>query len=107
MSPTRVLLVVPYRGHSHPRPRPVPPCAAVAVSGLVLLFCKSHSTLRMPQCLKAAKRIASEVVWEHGLLLGGVGLCHGLSGTILCLLAVYNATNDQVPSRSHALSRSL
>lgn len=41
-------------------------------------------------------RQAAEVVWEKGLLLKGVGLCHGIGGNGLALLTMYRETNDEV-----------
>ena len=33
-----------------------------------------------------------EVIWERGLLLKGLGLCHGTAGNAYSLLSLYQST---------------
>ena len=45
--------------------------------------------------MQAARRFA-DVIWERGLLRKGYGLCHGVSGNGYALLAMYQATGEQI-----------
>lgn len=36
----------------------------------------------------------SEVIWRHGLLKKGLGLCHGISGNAYCFLELYRITKN-------------
>ena len=45
--------------------------------------------------LRAARDFA-DVVWDRGLLRKGYGLCHGVAGNGYALLAMYQATGEQI-----------
>lgn len=36
----------------------------------------------------------AEVIWQHGLLKKGYGLCHGTAGNAYAFLALYNLTQS-------------
>lgn len=36
----------------------------------------------------------ADVIWQHGLLKKGYGLCHGTAGNAYSFLALYNVTQD-------------
>lgn len=36
----------------------------------------------------------AEVIWQHGLLKKGYGLCHGTAGNAYAFLALYNLTQN-------------
>ena len=36
----------------------------------------------------------ADVIWKHGLLKKGYGLCHGTAGNAYAFLALYNLTQD-------------
>ena len=55
--------------------------------------------------LRAAAERAAEQVWERGLLLKGLSLCHGLAGNAYAFLALARWTRDDVQlARAHAFA---
>ena len=55
--------------------------------------------------LRAAAERAAEQVWERGLLLKGLSLCHGLAGNAYAFLALARWTGDDVQlARAHAFA---
>ncbi|CAE7233277.1 LANCL1 [Symbiodinium natans] len=44
--------------------------------------------------LRAAALQAGEVVWQRGLILKGLGLCHGIAGNAYAFLSLYRADRD-------------
>ena len=50
----------------------------------------------MADQLTAAAVKAGEVVWERGLLLKGLGLCHGIAGNAYAFLTLWRFTRKQL-----------
>eukprot|EP01060_Flectonema_neradi_P009078 TRINITY_DN16492_c0_g1_i1.p1 TRINITY_DN16492_c0_g1~~TRINITY_DN16492_c0_g1_i1.p1 ORF type:complete len:428 (+),score=57.63 TRINITY_DN16492_c0_g1_i1:68-1285(+) len=61
-------------------------------TGFALLFSKMFKITRDRVYLEAASRAALHVV--HNTKTKGVGLCHGVTGNIYALLALYRVSND-------------
>jgi hypothetical protein len=59
--------------------------------GHVLLLMQAAEVYGDCRHLERAKHIAEAVVWHRGLLRKGVGLCHGISGSVYALLAAGRA----------------
>ena len=60
----------------------------------VLLTVDDIFDLTSPYFEKA--KLASEVVWQRGLLKKGFGICHGSSGNAYSFLALYKKTGDVI-----------
>ncbi|CAL1710767.1 unnamed protein product [Somion occarium] len=60
----------------------------------------THRSLGVPETLvsSARKALASggDLVYTHGLLRKGVGLCHGVAGSVFALLAVSDALSSPI-----------
>lgn len=63
--------------------------------GLALVCVKAYEVLGEAKYLNVAKE-AAEVVWRHGLLRKGVGLCHGIGGNGYVFLRLHDATSDPI-----------
>ncbi|KAK9904304.1 hypothetical protein WJX75_008885 [Coccomyxa subellipsoidea] len=47
------------------------------------------------ELLATASQRAADVIWARGLLVKGLGLCHGISGNAYTLLSAYRCTGDE------------
>ncbi|CAE7504264.1 lancl1, partial [Symbiodinium sp. CCMP2456] len=64
-------------------------------SGLPALFLLAAAVLGDADgSLRRAAEQAGEVVWKRGLILKGLGLCHGVSGNAYSFLSLYRAQGD-------------
>lgn len=61
--------------------------------GAVLLWCRAWAVLRDDAYLRAAVQAAA-VVWRHGLLRKGAGICHGVAGNGYAFLALWRCTRQ-------------
>lgn len=62
--------------------------------GAVFMWCAAHEVLGDDASYLPAALRAGELVWTHGLLKKGPGLCHGVSGNAYALLRLYKTTQD-------------
>ncbi|KAI0339344.1 hypothetical protein BDW22DRAFT_1336628 [Trametopsis cervina] len=80
-------------------------------SGILILFSallsrRQHvgATLEIPESLDSAMRsslaLGAKLIYERGLLRKGVGLCHGVAGSVYALLAASDVL-DKPPSHSN------
>ncbi|KAH9914166.1 uncharacterized protein BXZ73DRAFT_92830 [Epithele typhae] len=80
--------------------------------GFVMLFsailrraAASPSTFVLPEelhtSIRAATTRAGELIYTHGLLRKGVGLCHGVAGSVFALLAISDALDEHATSPAH------
>ena len=75
-------------------------------TGHILLLAKAHEVYDDKAYQDQAVRLARDVVWERGLLLKGVGLCHGISGSTYALMAAARGNDPTITERHvHAFVR--
>jgi Lanthionine synthetase C-like protein len=68
--------------------------------GHVLLLKQAAGVFGETRYLEMAKRIASDVVWQRGLLRKGVGLCHGIAGNAYVFLSL-GKTDERWVDNAH------
>ena len=72
----------------------IPRChGAPGLVGLLATAAKVLPHKREP--LLAAALNAGELVWERGLILKGLGLCHGIAGNAYSFLTLWHLTQDE------------
>ncbi|KAJ7148640.1 hypothetical protein C8R43DRAFT_1088311 [Mycena crocata] len=54
----------------------------------VVQWCHGASGILILLCTIASVQVGAELVYKHGFLSKGVGLCHGVAGSVFALLAV-------------------
>nr|KAF6336780.1 LanC like 1 [Myotis myotis] len=64
-----------------------------AAHGLAGIYYFLMQVFKEEQYLNDAYQCA-DVIWQHGLLKKGYGLCHGTAGNAYSFLALYNVTQD-------------
>uniref|UniRef100_A0A8C3F1J9 Glutathione S-transferase LANCL1 n=1 Tax=Corvus moneduloides TaxID=1196302 RepID=A0A8C3F1J9_CORMO len=61
--------------------------------GVIYMLVQAYKVFGEQQYLNDALQCA-EVIWQHGLLKKGYGLCHGTAGNAYAFLALYNLTQN-------------
>ncbi|KFV50828.1 LanC-like 1, partial [Tyto alba] len=61
--------------------------------GVIYMLVQAYKVFGEQQYLNDALQCA-EVIWQHGLLKKGYGLCHGTAGNAYGFLALYNLTQN-------------
>jgi hypothetical protein len=62
-------------------------------SGIIPTLCKAYEVFGDGRYLAAARR-AADCVWLRGILRKGLGICHGIGGSVLSLLTLFRTTRS-------------
>lgn len=63
-------------------------------TGALPFLISAYKTFNNDKRYYAALTKTANLIWEHGLLKKGNGICHGISGNGLALHSMFRLTND-------------